>query len=60
MVGVGAGFDYLAGNISRAPGWMQAHSLEWLYRLAQDPGRLLGRYVRTNTKFIWHALVKGK
>lgn len=60
MVGVGAGFDYLAGNISRAPRWMQEHSLEWLYRLWQEPGRLFGRYWRTNTKFIWHALIRGK
>ena len=29
MIGVGAGFDYHAGNIKRAPGWMQKLSLEW-------------------------------
>ena len=37
MVGVGAAFDYEAGNIRRAPAWMQRCSLEWLYRLLQDP-----------------------
>ncbi len=52
MVGVGAAFDYHAGNISRAPEWMQRHNLEWLYRLLQDPGRLAGRYLRTNTKYL--------
>ncbi len=52
MIGVGAGFDYHAGNIKRAPKWMQKCSLEWLYRLLQDPKRLFKRYFRTNTKFI--------
>lgn len=60
MVGVGAGFDYLAGNINRAPMWMQKNNLEWLYRLIQDPKRLLKRYLYTNTKFIWHAYIRGK
>ena len=60
MVGVGAGFDYYAGNIKRAPEWMQKANLEWMYRLLQDPKRLLGRYWHTNTKFIWNAMVKGK
>lgn len=40
MIGVGAGFDYYAGNIKRAPQWMQKCNLEWLYRLMQDPKRL--------------------
>lgn len=53
MIGVGAGFDYYADNIQRAPEWMQSNSLEWLYRLSQDPKRLFGRYLRTNTKFLW-------
>ena len=52
MVGVGAAFDYEAGNIRRAPDWMQKHNLEWLYRLMQDPRRLFGRYLTTNTKFL--------
>ena len=60
MVGVGAGFDYLAGNISRAPIWMQKMNLEWMYRLLQDPKRLFARYWHTNTKFIWNAVLKGK
>ena len=60
MVGVGAGFDYFAGNIKRAPVWMQNNDLEWVYRLIQDPRRLFGRYWHTNTKFIWHAVIKGE
>lgn len=53
MIGVGAGFDYHAGTIKRAPMWMQKASLEWLYRLLQDPKRLFGRYFRTNLKYLW-------
>jgi N-acetylglucosaminyldiphosphoundecaprenol N-acetyl-beta-D-mannosaminyltransferase len=53
MVGVGAGFDYFANNIKRAPLWMQKSNLEWLYRLLQDPKRLFKRYLKVNTKFLW-------
>ena len=58
MIGIGAGFDYLAGNIKRAPMWMQEKSLEWFYRMLQDPKRLFWRYVRTNTKFIWKTFIQ--
>lgn len=60
MLGVGAGFDYHAGNIKRAPKWMQKCSLEWLYRLMQDPKRLFKRYLDTNVKFIWKAMILGR
>lgn len=53
MIGVGAGFDYHAGNIKRAPHWMQKLSLEWLYRLLQDPKRLFKRYLVTNTRYLY-------
>lgn len=52
MLGVGAGFDFHAGTVKRAPGWMRRHYLEWLYRLMQDPRRLWKRYVETNGKFV--------
>lgn len=59
MLGVGAAFDYEAGNIQRAPDWMQRHNLEWFYRLMQDPGRLFGRYLSTNLRFLaWAARQK--
>lgn len=53
MIGVGAGFDYFADKIKRAPKWMQRCSLEWLYRLMQEPRRLFKRYFITNSKFIY-------
>lgn len=52
MMGVGAGFDFHAGTKKRAPKWMQKCSLEWFYRLLQDPRRLFKRYFVTNTKFM--------
>lgn len=58
MIGVGAGFDYYAGNIERAPEWMQKSNMEWFYRLIQDPRRLFHRYWHTNTKFIWNAFIR--
>ena len=52
MLGVGAAFDYHAGVLERAPPWMQARGLEWLYRLLKEPRRLFWRYLRTNSLFI--------
>ena len=59
MMGVGAGFDFHAGTIKRAPYWIQKIGLEWLYRLFQDPGRLFKRYFVTNGKFFWYLLFEG-
>lgn len=52
MLGVGAAFDYHAGTLRRAPPAWQHAGLEWLYRLAQEPTRLAGRYLLTNTLFL--------
>lgn len=41
----GAIIDFAAGRFARAPQWMQAVGLEWLFRLAHEPKRLFGRYV---------------
>ena len=57
MMGVGAGFDFHAGTIRRAPKWVQKIGLEWLYRMSQDPKRLSRRYLVTNTKFMYYNLV---
>jgi N-acetylglucosaminyldiphosphoundecaprenol N-acetyl-beta-D-mannosaminyltransferase len=51
--GVGGSFDVMAGVTRRAPGWMQRCSLEWFYRLLQEPGRMWKRYLRTNARFLW-------
>jgi N-acetylglucosaminyldiphosphoundecaprenol N-acetyl-beta-D-mannosaminyltransferase len=52
MCSVGAAFDFLAGRISQAPPWMQQRGLEWTYRIAQEPRRLLPRYLDHNPRFL--------
>jgi exopolysaccharide biosynthesis WecB/TagA/CpsF family protein len=51
MLAVGAAFDYIAGNITRPPEWMQRVGLEWLFRLYQEPRRLFRRYLVHNSLF---------
>ncbi|MCX6382262.1 MAG: WecB/TagA/CpsF family glycosyltransferase, partial [Armatimonadetes bacterium] len=51
LIGVGGTFDVLSGNLKRAPVWMQRLSLEWLWRLLQNPSKinkvkLLPRFVQ--------------
>jgi exopolysaccharide biosynthesis WecB/TagA/CpsF family protein len=50
--GVGALFDFMAGAVPRAPLLIQKMRFEWLYRLAQEPGRLWRRYVVGNPLFL--------
>jgi N-acetylglucosaminyldiphosphoundecaprenol N-acetyl-beta-D-mannosaminyltransferase len=52
LAGVGAAFDFHAGLVPQAPGWMQALGLEWTFRLAQEPRRLWRRYARYNPLFV--------
>jgi N-acetylglucosaminyldiphosphoundecaprenol N-acetyl-beta-D-mannosaminyltransferase len=52
LVGVGAAFDFHAGLVPQAPGWMQRNGLEWVYRLSREPRRLWRRYARYNPLFI--------
>jgi N-acetylglucosaminyldiphosphoundecaprenol N-acetyl-beta-D-mannosaminyltransferase len=51
-VGVGAFFDFITGNVPRAPDWMNRYGLEWLHRLVQEPKRMWRRYVLGNPKFV--------
>jgi N-acetylglucosaminyldiphosphoundecaprenol N-acetyl-beta-D-mannosaminyltransferase len=50
-IGVGAGFDFIAGKMRRAPRWMSKSGLEWVFRLAQEPRRLAKRYLLDDPKF---------
>lgn len=59
FMGVGGSFDVISGNIPRAPKWMQAANLEWLFRVIQEPKRLFKRYFVGNVTFI-KALLKEK
>jgi N-acetylglucosaminyldiphosphoundecaprenol N-acetyl-beta-D-mannosaminyltransferase len=51
VMGVGGTFDVVAGEVRRAPDWMQRCGLEWLYRLVQEPRRMWRRYLVTNGLF---------
>lgn len=54
-VGVGAYLDFVSGRVPRAPLWMNRMGIEWLFRLAQEPGRMWRRYVVGNPLFLWRA-----
>jgi N-acetylglucosaminyldiphosphoundecaprenol N-acetyl-beta-D-mannosaminyltransferase len=53
MVGIGGALPVLIGMQKRAPVWMQRRSLEWLFRLGQEPKRLFKRYAVTNIAYSW-------
>jgi N-acetylglucosaminyldiphosphoundecaprenol N-acetyl-beta-D-mannosaminyltransferase len=53
LIGVGASLDFVAGIQKRAPRWMSSMGVEWLYRLAQEPRRLAGRYLLRDPEFCW-------
>ena len=59
MLGVGAGFDFHAGTVKRAPKWVQEICMEWLYRIGQDPKRLLVRYLDTNFSCVFDLIKEG-
>jgi N-acetylglucosaminyldiphosphoundecaprenol N-acetyl-beta-D-mannosaminyltransferase len=52
----GAVFDYVSGELQRAPRWMTDNGLEWLGRLLIEPRRLWKRYLIGNPLFIWRVL----
>ncbi|MCV2864051.1 WecB/TagA/CpsF family glycosyltransferase [Albidovulum sediminicola] len=51
QLGVGGALDVLAGKVRRAPRFVQAIGMEWLFRVLQEPRRLFWRYLSTNTRF---------
>ncbi len=58
MLGVGASFDFYAGNMRESPEWISKIGFEWLFRLTQEPKRLWRRYLILNPRFIWLALLQ--
>jgi N-acetylglucosaminyldiphosphoundecaprenol N-acetyl-beta-D-mannosaminyltransferase len=55
LIGVGAAFDFHAGDVKRAPRWMQKWGLEWLHRLVSEPRRLWRRYLVLAPRFVAQA-----
>ncbi len=54
----GSGFEFLLNQKRRAPLWFQRHSLEWVYRLFQEPARLWKRYILGIPVFMFHVFVQ--
>jgi len=50
-IGSGVSFEFIAGMVKRAPGWMQNCGLEWFWRLLMEPGRLWRRYLVADMPF---------
>jgi N-acetylglucosaminyldiphosphoundecaprenol N-acetyl-beta-D-mannosaminyltransferase len=53
LLGVGAAFNFHAGQVRQSPAWMQRLGLEWAFRLAMEPRRLWRRYAWHNPRFLW-------
>lgn len=51
MIGVGISLSFVTGQTRRAPRWMQRAGLEWVHRMAQEPGRLVERYLLHDVPF---------
>jgi len=56
FIGFGAALDYFVGNLHQPPKLLQSLSLEWLYRLIQEPSRLYKRYMNIIPKFFIYNL----
>ncbi len=59
LVGVGAAFDFLSGEVPSAPPWIQRAGFEWAYRAWSEPKRLVPRYAKVVPSFIYYAARDG-
>lgn len=57
-ISTGAGFDFIANKVKRAPVWIQKMGMEWFFRLVQEPTRLWKRYLVGNTIFAIQILIE--
>ena len=57
LLTVGFAFDVNAGTKQDAPPWMQRLALTWIFRISQEPRRLIGRYLKYNTWFVLFCLL---
>ena len=51
FLALGVSFSFVAGELQRAPEWMQSVGLEWMHRLGAEPGRLFRRYLLQGIPF---------
>jgi N-acetylglucosaminyldiphosphoundecaprenol N-acetyl-beta-D-mannosaminyltransferase len=57
---VGALFDVVSGKVPRAPGWLADNGLEWIFRLAIEPGRMWRRYLLGNPVFVHRVIAQAR
>ena len=57
---VGALFDVVSGRLPRAPGWLSDNGLEWIFRLAIEPGRMWRRYLLGNPVFVHRVMTQAR
>lgn len=60
FVGCGAAVNFVAGDIERAPRWMQRTGLEWAHRLGAEPRRLAGRYLRHDAPYALRLMARAR
>ncbi len=58
FIGCGAAINFVAGDIDRAPRWMQRTGLEWAHRLSTEPRRLASRYLRHDAPYALRLLAR--
>src|SRR5208337_2384442 len=58
VVGVGAAFRFVSGQVRRAPEWVGGAGLEWLWRLAMEPAKLWRRDLVDGPRFLYRALAE--
>lgn len=56
VIGVGAAFGFLSGQVSRVPAWLGDAGFEWAWRLAMEPRKLWRRDLIDGPRFLWHGL----
>ncbi|MBB2945503.1 N-acetylglucosaminyldiphosphoundecaprenol N-acetyl-beta-D-mannosaminyltransferase [Actinoplanes lutulentus] len=60
FIGCGAAVNFVAGDVHRAPRWMQRTGLEWAHRLGAEPRRLAGRYLRHDAPYALRLLARSQ
>ena len=58
FIGCGAAVNFVAGDVDRAPRWMQRTGLEWAHRLGTEPRRLAGRYLKHDVPYALKLLMR--
>ena len=54
LIGIGGSLDMIAGRLHRAPRWIRQMQLEWVFRMVQEPLRLMPRYLHDGMALLAH------